>query len=89
MIDIGTTSGQGTCSRRDAYMSILPEETTANDNYLHSRRIESIQGRLSSPALVCLVIGAFITVLKGWSIYNLKTNGKVNRIKINKVYLFY
>ena len=26
-----------------------------------------------------------ITVLKGWSIYNLKTNGKVNRIKTNKV----
>ena len=70
-------------------MSILPEETNANENYLHSRRIESIQGRLSSPALVCLRIKPTVTVLKGWSIYNLKINGKVNRVDANKVYLFY
>ena len=64
----------------------IPKETNANENYLHSRWIERNRGRVNrSLVLVCLEVSSFITVLKGWSIYNLKTNGKVNRIKTNKV----
>ena len=37
LIDIGTASGQGTCSRRDAYMSILPEELNKNHSHLMFR----------------------------------------------------
>ena len=38
----------------------IPKETTANDNYLHSRRIESIRGRRDwSSILVCLGVSSF------------------------------
>ena len=83
-------TNEGTCSRRDAYMSILPKELNKNHSHLMFRWANRLRGRLDwSLVLVCLGVSSFVTVLKGWSIYNLKTNWKVNRKKINKLYLFY